>query len=409
MKYSRNCVAIRSPILDGCISMSGVSEIAGLAGGRVLFADGSFAVADIRFDGGLIADIGTGKVPGTLNANGMLVLPGIVDIHGDAFERQLAPRPEAQFPLAMAMADTDRQLLANGITTAFHGITCSWEGGLRGIDTARALVEHIADARTQDLFGADNRVHLRFENHNLEAVEEVIGWLQSGLVDFLAFNDHLPGIARKLDDHGRIARYAERAGVSNARFREILEASRERAGEVPAAVRRLSMAASLRNVPMASHDDTSPEDRRRYQSLGCRIAEFPMGRAAALAARELDNAVIMGAPNVVRGGSHINGVRAADMVGEGICTVLASDYFYPALLVAPFLLATAGIAPLAEAWRLVSRNPARAARLTDRGEIAAGQRADLILVDDSQPAMPRVVATFVRGKARHVSRHLALH
>ena len=408
-KYSCNHRAIGLPILGGRTSMSGVSEITGVAGGRVLLADGSFTVTDIRFDGGNIADIGGGRARASLNANGMLVLPGIVDIHGDAFERQMAPRPEVQFPLAMAMADTDRQLLCNGITTAFHGITCSWEGGLRGIDTARALVQHIASARIEDMFGADKRVHLRFENHNLEAVDEVIGWLHSGQVDFLAFNDHLPGIARKLDDHGRVAKYAERAGVSVSRFREILETSRKRGAEVAAAVQRLSEAAALREVPMASHDDTSPEERRRYQSMGCRIAEFPMGRKAALAARELDNAVIMGAPNVVRGGSHINCVRAADMVGEGICTVLASDYFYPALLAAPFLLAKAGIAPLAEAWRLVSRNPARAAGLGDRGDIATGQRADLILVDDSQPAMPRVVATIVRGQARHVSRHLALH
>ena len=170
-KYSCNHRAIGLPILGGRTLMSGVSEITGVAGGRVLLADGSFTVTDIRFDGGNIADIGGGRARASLNANGMLVLPGIVDIHGDAFERQLAPRPEAQFPLAMAMADTDRQLLSNGITTAFHGITCSWEGGLRGIDTARALVQHIASARIEDMFGADNRVHLRFENHNLEAVD----------------------------------------------------------------------------------------------------------------------------------------------------------------------------------------------------------------------------------------------
>ena len=130
---------------------------------------------------------------------------------------------------------------------------------------------------------------------------------------------------------------------------------------------------------------------------------------AALAAKDFDNDVIMGAPNVVRGGSHLGGVSAAQMVGEGICTVLASDYFYPAMLHAPFCLAANGIGDLAEAWNLVARNPARMAGLADRGEIAAGQRADLVLVDDSRPGFPVVVATLVGGVPCYSSRPLSWH
>jgi alpha-D-ribose 1-methylphosphonate 5-triphosphate diphosphatase len=234
-------------------------------------------------------------------------------------------------------------------------------------------------------------------------------WLEEGLVDFLAFNDHLPAIARRMADDGRVAKYAERAGVSVARFREIVDATQARRDEVPDVVRRLAERARGAGVRMASHDDTSPEDRRYYQALGCEIAEFPMTREAALLARELANPVIMGAPNVVRGGSHIGLVRAADMVQEGTCSVLASDYFYPAMLAAPFHLARDGVLPIADAWPLVSRNPARAAGLDDRGDIAPGQRADLLLVDDSRSGAPRVVATLVAGELCHVTRHLALH
>lgn len=387
--------------------------IRGIVGARVLLAGGEVAKADIAFVDGRIAALDRTGSDRCIDAGGLLVLPGIVDIHGDAFERQLAPRPEVHFPLDMAMADSDRQLVANGITTAFHGITCSWEGGLRGIDTARALVHHLAQARAHAGFSAglsaDNRVHLRFENHNIEAAEEVLQWIEQGLVDFLAFNDHLPAIARRLNDDARVAKYAERAGVNVARFRDIVAASQARGAEVPGVVRRLAERAEAHGVPMASHDDTSEDDRRHYHAMGCEIAEFPMCREAAVLARQLGNPVIMGAPNVVRGGSHISGVRAADMVREGACSVLASDYFYPAMLAAPFRLERDGIASLAESWPLVSRNPARAAGLDDRGEIRAGQRADLILVDDSRPGSPRVVATLVAGEPRHVTRHFALH
>lgn len=384
-----------------------MNGIRGIVGARVLLADGEVAKADIAFSDGHIAGLGQAGSERCIDAGGLLVLPGIVDIHGDAFERQIAPRPEVQFPLGMAMAESDRQLVANGITTAFHGITCSWEGGLRGIDTARTIIRHLAESWSA--FSADNRVHLRFENHNVDAAGEVLQWMEDGLVDFLAFNDHLPAIARRLKDDGRVAKYAERAGVSVARFRDIVEASQARREEVPEVVRRLAEQALRVGLPMASHDDTSEADRVHYQAMGCEISEFPMCREAAMLAREMGSPVVMGAPNVVRGGSHISGVRAADMVREGACSVLASDYFYPTMLAAPFRLQQDGVAPLAEAWNLVSRNAARAAGLDDRGEIRAGQRADLILVDDSRPGSPRLVATLVAGEPRHVSRQLAVH
>jgi alpha-D-ribose 1-methylphosphonate 5-triphosphate diphosphatase len=188
----------------------------------------------------------------------------------------------------------------------------------------------------------------------------------------------------------------------------LLEGAGKRGAEVPGAVARLAQKALEHGVPMASHDDMTRDDRTRYQSLGCDIAEFPMRAEAAITARELGNAVIMGAPNVVRGGSHLGGISAAQMAGEGVCTILASDYYYPAMFAAPFRLADEGILPFGAAWSLVSRNPARAARLDDRGDIADGQHADLLLVDDSRPGHPRLVASLLRGVPRYASQQLAL-
>jgi alpha-D-ribose 1-methylphosphonate 5-triphosphate diphosphatase len=380
-----------------------MDAIQGIVGGRMLLPDGVNASTELVFEGGSIVAVGERVSGRRIDARGLLVLPGLVDIHGDAFERQLAPRPEVRFPLGMALADTDRQLIANGITTAFHGITCSWEGGLRGCDMARALVRHLS---VPNGFAADNCVHLRFENHNLDAVEEVLGWLDAGLVDFLAFNDHLPSMIECAGDDAKMSKYAERGGISTERFRALLFGTYERTAEVPRAVASLAGKARERGVAMASHDDMTRADRERYQYLGCDIAEFPMRREAALAARDFGNQVVMGSPNVVRGGSHLGGIIAANMIAEGICTILASDYYYPAMLAAPFRLAADGVVSLAAAWPLVSRNPARAAGLADRGEIAAGQRADLLLIDDTRPGEPKLVASLVAGVLRHVSQPL---
>jgi len=378
----------------------------GIVDGRVLLPQGGMVVTDLLLEDGVISAIGA--IDGArrrIDASGLLVLPGIVDIHGDAFERQLLPRPEAAFPVDMALADTDRQLLANGITTAFHGITLSWEGGLRGRDMAWNLIDHLS---RQNGFGADNRVHLRFENHNLEAVDEVLEWMERGLIDFLAFNDHLPGMLEKIAHADKLTKYADRSGRSVSEFRALLARTAERTADVPQAVERLAAEACRRGVTTASHDDMTRADRQRYQHLGCAISEFPMRREAVLAAREFGNAIVMGAPNVVRGGSHLGGTRAAEMIAEGLCNVLASDYYYPSLLAAPFRLAADGVAPLDAAWPIVSRNAACAAGLVDRGELAPGLRGDLVLVDDSRPGLPQLVATFVAGVPRYVARPLTL-
>src|SRR5262249_49947208 len=140
-----------------------------------------------------IAALGTAPAPAALTilAEGCLVLPGIVDCHGDAFERHIMPRPGVSFDLDLALRDADRALLASGITTAFHGVTWSWEPGLRGADNARLLVDRIAALKPE--LGADTRFHMRHETFNLDAEEEIGLWLEQGRIGVLAFNDHTEG------------------------------------------------------------------------------------------------------------------------------------------------------------------------------------------------------------------------
>jgi len=200
-------------------------------------------------------------------------------------------------------------------------------------------------------------------------------------------------------DPAACAKYSDRAGIKVEAFRALADRIAAWAPEVPAALDRMAEAARAAGIPMASHDDASVQDRASFRAMGARISDFPMNAEVARAATEAGDWVLMGSPNVVRGGSHMGWVSAASMVEDGLCRILTSDYFYPALLRAGF--AFGGRDGLAKAWPLISANPAAAAGLADRGRIASGLRADLVLVSDD-PA-PRVVATIAGGRIAHLT------
>lgn len=368
--------------------------------GRVLLEDGTLSEATLLLEDDRVVEIGTRAIrPDTrLNAAGMLVLPGIVDLHGDGFERQLMPRPEVFFSHEQAFHETDRQMVANGITTAYHGLTYSWEPGLRGAQAAREFLRMIHQERNRLI--CDTKLHLRFETHNLAAVEEVVEWIFEGKVDLLAFNDHTECFWNELEIPRYVTVFESRTGLSKAEYKKLLEQVRIRGEQVPGVIGKLAAAARSRGIPMASHDDETPGMRQKYHVEGCAICEFPVSMETARAAKELGNPVVLGAPNVLRGKSQsTRRVSAREALTHGVCDILTTDYYYPAPLLAAFELAREGILPFCEAWRLVSTNPARAAGLNDRGSIAPGKRADLILVDDADSKLPRVGGVLIAGKS----------
>jgi alpha-D-ribose 1-methylphosphonate 5-triphosphate diphosphatase len=364
-----------------------------ITGGDIL-REGALRREDLEIENGLFgarqADVRR------FDASGLLVLPGIVDIHGDAFERQMQPRPNVAFDPVFALAETERQLLGCGITTAFHSATLSWEPGLRGIEAWRALLSALGSRS----WTCDMRIHLRWEAFNLDALDEVMVDIERGAVHLVAFNDHTAAIIRKLADPFEASKYAGRAGMKAAPFGELATRIAGRADEVPAAIDRLAALCRAHGIPMASHDDETISMRREFSARGAHICEFPVTEEVGQYARAQGDAIVMGSPNVVRGGSHLGWTSAADLAERGICSVLTSDYYYPCLLAAPFVLADRGKLSLAEAWALVSANPAAAAGLSDRGTIAPGLRADLVLVD---PATRDPVATFVAGSPAFLS------
>jgi alpha-D-ribose 1-methylphosphonate 5-triphosphate diphosphatase len=373
-----------------------------IEGGRALLG-GEILETSLQTAGREISAVGSdhGRGSLSLDARGLLVLPGIVDLHGDAFERQMMPRPGVDFPVDVALADSDRQAIGNGITTVFHATTWSWEPGLRSGDNARGLLEAIESLRPQ--LAADTRFHLRQETYNLDAEAEISQWLSGGRVDLFAFNDHMASIVASATRPRKRAQMVERSGLSSEEFESLVQRIASRANDVSGSIGRLAEAARNANVRMLSHDDNSPAMREAFRALGVKIAEFPVNEETARAAAAGGDAIVFGAPNVVRGGSHTGWTKASDMIAEGLCSILASDYYYPAQLLAAFRLAEDGVLPLAQAWNLISAAPARAAGLSDRGILAEGYRADIILVDDASPLRPRIVAVIAAGRMVHLT------
>lgn len=369
--------------------------------GQVLIG-GEFLETSLRVAGRSIASVGSdARATVTVDASGLKVLPGIVDLHGDAFERQMMPRPGVDFPVDVALIDSDRQAIANGITTVFHATTWSWEPGLRSADNARRLLDGIESLRPQ--LAADTRFHLRHETFNLDAEAEIGQWLTSGRIDLFAFNDHMDSTVASLAKPQKRSRMVERTGLSGEAFDGLVERVVSRGDQVPASVARLAAAARDASVRMLSHDDSSPTMRASFRDIGVGIAEFPVNEETARAAADHGDFIVFGAPNVVRGGSHTGWTRASDMIAKGLCSVLASDYYYPAQLLAAFRLDADRVLPLADAWDLISAGPAMAAGLTDRGVIAEGRRADVILVDDAIPLRPRIVGVVAAGRLVHLT------
>lgn len=350
--------------------------------------------ADLFVEGGKVAG---GAADGReIDAAGLLVLPGIVDIHGDGFERQIMPRPGVRFDVGLALRDTDRQLVANGITTAFHGVTVSWEPGLRSLKAAEDFVAALLAARPH--LSCDTRLHLRWETFALDALPQVMEWLALDPKPLVALNDHTTGSVLKGNIARKIGQMADRSGLSREDYMALLDGVWARRDEVAGAIERLAKAARDNGNVLLAHDEASPGERRHFRALGAVSSEFPLTLETAAEARAAGEHVILGAPNVVRGGSHNGALDATTAVRDGLCTVLASDYHYPSPLHAAFRLAAPDDEGFADAWRLVSANAAAAAGLADRGSLEEGARADIVLVDASDARHPKVVATFVGGR-----------
>lgn len=367
--------------------------------GAEILRDGAFRCEPLALDGERIVDA---PLPG-VDITGYLILPGIVDLHGGAFEHHIAPHPPETFPIAAGLLNTERDAAAHGVTTAYLAQSWSWEGGLRGPEFAEALMDELAARRADALI--DLRLQIQLETHMTESRDRLISAITRHGIDLVVFNNHLPGLGhRSAGARRRITLRAARAGRSVEDFTERLERAQACAASVPRHLLALAEAFDRLGVTYGSHNDPDGDSRERFRMLGARVASFPHSAQAAAAAKAMDDPVIMSAADVVRGGPGSDGVSALALIACGHCDALASDDHYASLAAAAWVIADTGLRALPDAWAMISSTPARLAGLTDRGRLDPGQRADFVVVDK---ATRRIEATIAAGRVAHMSGALA--
>lgn len=390
-----------------------------IQGANVIFPDRT-ATASVRIEGGIITGIDTPRDGAqVIDGRGKTLAPAFVDIHGDAFERQIMPRPGVMIPIETALLETDRQLAANGIATAYHALTLSWEPGLRSVETGWSVLRDLTRLAPRQT--VENRLQLRWETFCPEAHSLIATAMNQPDTPALAFNDHTtaallhpsiplhdrpfdlipdypvadtatPAFRAKMDSR------AKRAGMALEDYIALMHSVWDRRDAVPDGIERIASLSRASGAPMLSHDDTQTQTRDFYRAKGAAIAEFPMHDRVFQAARDAGDWIVLGAPNAMRGGSHLGSANAGDMIRRGLCDILASDYFYPAMLGAMARLDAEATAPRHMLWKLVSANPATALGLRDRGSITTGSRADLVLLDWPDGGTPAPLCTWSAGR-----------
>ncbi|HTS93572.1 MAG TPA: alpha-D-ribose 1-methylphosphonate 5-triphosphate diphosphatase [Stellaceae bacterium] len=330
---------------------------------------------------GAIAEVGSGPTaaPG-IDFEGDLLLPGLVELHTDNLEHHVAPRPKVRWPMDAALLAHDAQIAAAGITTVLDALAVVDRGDspVRGTMLADATAA-IADAREAKLLRADHFIHLRCEVSYGAALRDVEALIENPLLRLVSLMDHTPGQRQFTSLDQYYVYYQGKFGYNDEEMTELIEKRQaDQALYSDANRRRLAEVCHERGLPLASHDDATAGHVEESHALGMTLSEFPTTTEAARLAHDLGMAVIMGGPNVVRGGSHSGNVSARALAAAGTLDILSSDYVPSSLLHSAFLLHEQQGMALPETIAMVSATPARALGLADRGEIAPGRRADLL-------------------------------
>ncbi len=352
----------------------------------------------LRLEAGRIAEIAEAPVPGGLRGEGLTIFPGFIDMHGDMIELELEPRVRVDFPMEVAVTHLDARLAAAGVTTAYAAVSFS-----RGVkDGERRSFSHTANIiralhEAQEHTRVDHRIHARFDITYDAAIDALEGLLADQMVHLVSVMDHTPGQGqyRNLERHIELRAAHHDISLEEARAKvQARIAARHPEEAVLANLQTVARLCREHGVALASHDDDTAEKGNLMADLGAVISEFPVTLEAAqtVVARGLMTA--MGAPNAMRGQSYSGNLSAREAHAAGLLHILAADYHPAAILPALRALAAADPDGLAGATRLASANPARALGLRDRGEIAAGKRADLVIVDGGG----RVIKTLRAGR-----------
>ncbi|PKM13001.1 MAG: alpha-D-ribose 1-methylphosphonate 5-triphosphate diphosphatase [Gammaproteobacteria bacterium HGW-Gammaproteobacteria-3] len=365
---------------------------------RLVLADQVLEQASLLIEDGRIAAINPSDVSAaqTIDLGNRYLLPGLIDLHADALEKDIEPRPNVHFPLDYAIAQADKRNAAAGITTVFHSLSfANAELGLRNNAMAADIVRAIHAFNGKGL--VDNRVHTRYEITDPTALPVLLELLDEDSVHLLSIMDHTPGQGQFKDMRAYQDYLQKSYQKTAAETQAIIDDKLAQAEAAQIRVKQLIAHAHAKNVHVASHDDDCPDKVAEIKALGVHISEFPINLETARHAIDQGMRTIMGAPNILRGKSQSGSMKAQDAIEHGVASCLCSDYAPASLLTALFVLVQRGVLNLPEAVKLVSLNPAKALSLADRGEIAVGKRADLVCVDFVGD-YPQVGQAWVNGR-----------
>jgi alpha-D-ribose 1-methylphosphonate 5-triphosphate diphosphatase len=337
----------------------------------------------VHVTGGEIAAIASGNSLVGEDFGGDYLIPGLVELHTDQLENHYRPRPGVFWNTLGALQSHDVQIAGSGITTVFDAVRIGEDPEMPGMaEHVQVMVDAIATGVADGRLRADHLIHLRCELPTSDVVNDFERFCTLPLVKLASLMDHSPGQRQYRLLDGYINYYKTKLSLSDVEMEKFI-ADRQAEGAMYSAQNRAAILKRGHEVGLAfaSHDDATTEQVEESLRDGVDIAEFPTTLEAAEASHKAGLAVLMGAPNVVRGGSHSGNVAAADLAQRGWLDVLSSDYVPGALLLAAFRLTElAGNVTLPDAIQMVSTRPAKAAHLNDRGEIAEGKRADLVRV-----------------------------
>ena len=365
--------------------------------------------SEVLIDGGNIVGIyasGTTKVTQldtVINAEEGLIAPGFVDIHSDYIENMASPRPTSVLDFDISIRETEKILINQGITTMFHSLSFIGEDEfsvkpIRSPENVKALLEKIAQTHNR-LHLIRHRFHARLEIDAVDNIEQIKQFILAGKVQLLSFMDHSPGQGqyRNLEIYRKTLKGYKK--ITDNEIDKVIAARQGSEKMTLAMIQDIAELAHRKNIAIASHDDDTLEKIEFLKQFGATISEFPITIEVAKAAKAAGMLTLVGAPNILLGGSHSGNMSAAQAINEGVVDILCSDYYPAALLHAIFIMHEQYGQDLAKMFRLVTLNPAVAVKM-DReiGSIVPGKKADVLIINKIEGDFPVITCVMVDGK-----------
>jgi alpha-D-ribose 1-methylphosphonate 5-triphosphate diphosphatase len=390
--WNNSVTASETRVLDESNVSSMISIVKKTVVSEQLFTNAQIVLSDeilrgcVQVIDGVITDISAGNSSVTataLDCQGDYLIPGLIELHTDHLETHYSPRPGVRWAMLPSIQAHDAQIAAAGITTVFDCLRCGQErAGMYAPGEMSKLAEAMQLAREQNRLRVEHRLHLRCEVSAYDVMDDFRLFDNVPDVRLVSLMDHSPGQRQFPSLESYVSYHQKRLKMSDKEFSDYVDVRVSASAKYSDKHRQqLATLCADRGIPLASHDDATLAHAKESIQYGVRIAEFPTTLEAARESHRAGLGVLMGAPNVVRGESHTGNVAARTLLDNNCLDVLSSDYIPSSLLQAVFLLAMEwDLISLPEAIALVTKNPATAMKMMDRGEIAVGRRADLVRV-----------------------------